>query len=303
MIRAGLLHAGIVLATVSLSWSQTAPPPHSNSDFTSTAKSNDSAGPSSDGAKAAHAPSNQEPDKLLDLPPLKPTRASLMGGALESIDRVRSRLVLRLFGGGKLTIAFDPRTQFLRGTELVRVQDMHAGERVYVETVLDGTAVFAKTVHLPTEAAQGSVQGQVIGYDAGQGSLSVRDQLSSQPVRFRVTSKTIITGNGIAPGALVQLSFLPGENPALVREIKVLIAPGSVFTFSGRITFLDLASDELVLASATDDNRYEIKLNPAAAAGDSIARLQEGATVTIAARFNGQSYVAESVTVLSHPDQ
>jgi hypothetical protein len=177
---------------------------------------------------------------------------------------------------------------------------MHPGDRVYVETVLDGTAVFAKAVHLPTNLSLGSVLGQVIGYDAGQGSLTVRDQLSSQPVRFRVTSKTIISGAGIGPGALVQLSFLPGENPALVREIRVLIDPGSVFTFSGRITFLDLAANELVLASATDDNRYEIQFNPAAVDADSIAHLQEGANVTIAARFNGQTYVAESVTVTSH---
>ena len=112
----------------------------------------------------ANAVRNQAPDKLLDLPPLKHSQASLIGGSLESIDRVRSRFVLRPFGRGKLTIAFDPRTQFVRGAEVVRVQDMHPGDRVYVETVLDGTAVFAKTVHLPKDASAGTAVGQVIAY-------------------------------------------------------------------------------------------------------------------------------------------
>jgi len=142
--------------------------------------------------------------------------------------------------------------------------------------------------------------GQVIEYDAAQGSLSVRDQLSSQPIKFRVTSKTTVTGGGVGSGALVQLSFLPGEDPAWIREIRVLIAPGSVFTFAGRITFLDFAAHQLVLASATDDNRYEIQFNPATVGADSVARLQEGTSVNVVARFNGQAYVADSVTVLSH---
>ena len=55
------------------------------------------------------------------------------------------------------------------------------------------------------------------------------------------------------------------------------------------------------MANASDDNRYEIQFNPAAVEADARARLQEGASVTVAARFTGQGYVAESVTVLAHP--
>jgi hypothetical protein len=239
-----------------------------------------------------------QPDTLFDLPRLKRDRASLIGGTLENIDRLRDRFVLRPFGRGKLTIVFDPRTQFVRDGKAAGALDMHPGDRVYVETVLDGTAVFAKTVHVLPGAALGATLGQIIAYDAAQGKLSIRDQLSARPVHFRVTSQTIITGAGVGPGALVQLSFLPGKGPALVREILVLAAPGSVFTFAGRITFLDFASHELVLANTSDDNRYEIQFNPAALETDAKERLQEGASVTVAARFNGQRYVAESVTVL-----
>jgi len=304
MILAALVRIGILLAMLNAAWSQAAPSPNSIPNslaHDAPVQADHSLKPT------ALMPPNQAPDKLLDLPPLKHNQASLIGGFLERIDRVQSRFVLRPFGRGKLTIAFDPRTQFVRGAEVVRVQDMHPGDRVYVETVLDGTAVFAKTVHLPKDAALGTAVGQVIAYayDAAQGSLSIRDQLSSQPVKFRINSKTIITGAGVGPGALVQISFLPGKDKdaALVSEIQVLAAPGSVFTFSGRITFLDLPAHQLVVANASDDNRYEIRFNPAAIEADTRARLQEGTSVTIAARFTGQGYVAESVTVLAHPTE
>lgn len=289
MIRVDLT-AGIFLAMLSVVWSQTAQGPNSNS-YSAPAKSDHSL------KQPGPASPNPAPDSLFDLPPLKPGPASLMGGALESIDRVRDRFVLRPFGQGRVTIAFDPRTQFLRDQQTVGWQDMRPGERVYVETVLDGTTVFAKTVHLPGEVSQGMVTGQIVSYDAAQGRLSVRDELSSEAEEFRVNSKTVISTAGVGPGALVQLSFLPGEAPPVVREIRVLVAPGAVFTFAGRVSFLDLSTQELVLASTTDGNRYEIQLNPSAVEADSQAHLREGADVTITARFNGRRYVAESVTV------
>jgi hypothetical protein len=290
MTRAVLVNAGVFLAMLGVARPQTTTAPSSQS-FTVPAQARQSP------QQQAAVPPNQASDQIFDLPPLKPGPASLMGGALESIDRVRDRLVLRPYGQGRLTIAFDPRTRFLRGEQTVRAQDMRPGDRVYVETVLNGTTVFAKTVHLPADTALGAVNGQVTEYDAAQGNLSVRDELSSGAARFRVTSKTVITGGDVAPGALVQLSFLPGEAPPVVREIRVVVAPGAVFNFSGRITFLDLSAQALVLASATDGNRYELQINPAALEGESMANLREGASVNISARFNGKGYVAEKVTV------
>ncbi len=288
MNLAGLLRWVVIfMATLSFAWSQTISSPNSN----------DAPAQSDHGLRQAAVPANQQ-DTLFDLPRLKRDRVSLVGGTLESIDRLRDRFILRPFGQGKLTIVFDPRTQFVRDGKASGALDMHPGDRLYVETVLDGTRVFAKTIHALTGAAMGTTFGQVIAYDAAQGSLSIRDQLSSRPVQFHVTPQTIITGAGVGAGALVQVSFLPGKGLGLVREILVLAAPGSVFNFAGRITFLDFASHELVLVNASDDNRYEIQFNPAALETDAKEHLQEGATVTVAARFNGQRYVAESVTLL-----
>jgi hypothetical protein len=296
MNLAGLLRSVLIfLATLSLAWSQTVPSANSSAN-----PFNDASVQSDQGLKPAPALPNQGLDPLIDLPRLKQNRASLIGGTVESIDRLRDRFILRVFGGGKLTIVFDPRTQFVHDSQAEGAQDMHSGDRVYVETVLDGTTVFAKTIHVSTAAALGTTVGQIIAYDPAQGSLRIRDQISSQPVQFHVTSKTI-TGAGVGPGALVQVSFIGGKDRPLVREILVLAAPGSVFTFAGRITFLDFASHELVLANASDDNRYEIQFDPATIKADAKKHLQEGTSVTIAARFDGQRYVAKSVTVLPRP--
>lgn len=292
MARTGLLSNGILLLLLgSAAAAQT--------DSTAQSSALMAPGPRSVSAKQAQAVANQDPDKLFDLPPLKDSRASLIGGTLASVDRVRDRLLIHPFGRSELRIAFDPRTQFLRGSKVARAQDLRPGDRIYVETVLNGTTVFAKTVHLPETSAGGSTQGQILDYDASRGDLTISDELSSQPARFRVSSNTTISGGSLTPGALVQLSFAPGQDHPVAREIKVLIAPGAVSTFSGRITALDLTAQELVLVSTTDGNRYQIQFNPAAVEADTLARLQEGATVNIAARFDGQGYVAENLTVMA----
>jgi hypothetical protein len=278
----------IFLATRSLAWSQDISSPNAREGLVQSGQS----------VKPGVVRPNQGLDPLFDLPPLKRDRASLIGGTLENIDWLRGRFILRPFGGGRLTVVFDPRTQFVRDGKTGSARDMHHRDQVYVETVLDGTAVFAKTIHVFTGGALGASIGQVVAYDPSRGALSIRDRLASRPIQFQVTSKTIVTGASISPGALVQISFQGGKGPAIVSEILVLAAPGSVFTFAGRITFLDFASHELVVANTSDDNRYEIQFNPAAVEAAAKERLQEGASVTIAARFNGQRYVAESVTVL-----
>lgn len=289
MIRTGLLSGGILLWLVGIASAQT----------DSTAPSNALMAPNQRSATQTQAVANQGPDKLFDLPPLKDSRASLIGGTVDSIDRVRDRLLIHPFGRSQLRIAFDPRTQFLRGSNVAQAQDLHRGDRIYVETVLNGTIVFAKTVHLPDTSALGSVQGQILDYDASRGELSISDQLSAQAARFRVGQNTAISGGSLTPGALVQLSFVPGQGRPVAREIKVLIAPGAVSTFSGRITALDLTAQELVLVNATDENRYQIQFNPRAIEADTLARLREGVTVNIAARFDGRGYVAENLTVVA----
>src|SRR2546430_2235772 len=53
-----------------------------------------------------------DPASLLpDLPSLPKTNASLVGGMIAKVDRVRDQLTVAVFGGGKMKVAFDTRTR------------------------------------------------------------------------------------------------------------------------------------------------------------------------------------------------
>jgi hypothetical protein len=242
-------------------------------------------------------PKPQDPDPLLDLPPVPKAGATLVGGTVEKVDRVRDRIVVKPFGGGRLEIAFDPRTAFLKGEGAASARDLRPGERVHVETVNEGSRIFAKKIHLGLEAAQGQVHGQVVAYNPGDGTLSINDELSARPVRFRIDKATQLSGQALTIGSLVEVNFLSGSNRALAREVKVLATPGSAFTFVGRITYLDLSSHSLVVASSTNDKRYAIRFNPQQV--NAWDRLHEGTNVSVRARFDGENYTADDVVVMS----
>ena len=243
------------------------------------------------------APKPMDPDPLLDLPPVPKAGATLVGGVVSKLDRVRDRLVIKPFGGGQLEISFDPRTKFLRGEQAAGPRDLHLGDRVHVETVNEGSRIFAKQIHFGLESAQGEAHGQVVAYDTANGTISINDELSARPVRFRIDKSTRLNGGALAVGSLVEVSFVAGSNRAFARNVNVLASPGSLFTFVGRITYLDLSSHSLVVASSTDDKKYALKFNPQRV--NAWERLHEGTNVSVKARFDGDNYTAEDVAVLS----
>ena len=249
---------------------------------------------------APNSATPRTPDPLFDLPPLDKKGASLMGGVVESVDLVRDHMVFRPFGGGKQNIVFDPRTEFIRSGQKSDMQFLRKGERIHIETVLRGTQVFAKRIYLPADTSQGEVSGQVIDYDAASGRLTIRDELSSQPVRFWVAGSRAETAH-LLPGTLARVRFQPSPKGPVVSDIKVLAAPGSVFTFAGNVTYLDPDSKQLVIANAKDDKKYQIEFNPAQV--EPRDRLREGVYASISAKFNGEGYVAESITVLPQKPQ
>ena len=139
-------------------------------------------------------PKPQDPDPLLDLPPVPKSGATLVGGIVERMDRVRDRIVVRPFGGGKMEIAFDPRTKFLRGEQAAAARDLHPGDRVHIETVNEGSRIFAKKIHLGLAGAPGEARGQVVAYDAANGTININDELSARPVQFRIDKSTRLGG-------------------------------------------------------------------------------------------------------------
>ncbi len=260
---------------------------------------------------AADAPETMvDPLSLVpDLPKLPPAKASLIGGNIGKLDRVRDQITVQVFGGGKMKISFDPRTHVYRDGTEASLADLRQGDRVYIDTILDGSTVFARTIRLKTSSIGGESQGIITDYRADKGELEIRDALSPNTVKIRVTPQTrIVEGDHstgidkLAPGTLVALRFGARQDGAqAASEISVLATPGASFTFSGQVTAVDLRLGLLALTSSTDHKSYEIYLDQSVVGVDD--NLRPSANVTVLTRFQGSRYVARSVTVNSQPQQ
>jgi hypothetical protein len=246
-----------------------------------------------------------DPTSLLpDLPALPHRKASLIGGTVKKVDRVRDQLTVQIFGGGKMKILFDPRTHIYEGTAQASAPNIHPGDRIYVDTILDGDTIFARNIRLANTTAAGKSQGVVVSYSPDKEELTVRDLLSPEPVKIRLSTTTRIQHDGhtasageLVPGTLVDVDFAAQKNGRDAQQISILAVPGANFTFGGTVTALDLSTGLLVLKSSTDNKTYEIYLDPKYVFADQ--KLRPGADVTAETNFDGTRYTARSVTVTS----
>ena len=94
----------------------------------------------------------ERPNDLLDLPKGKST---VIGGTISSVDPVTDAMVLKVFGGKRMKILFDERTQVYRDGTKTSLHDLHANDRASVETMLDGTTIFARSIHMLSKAPEG----------------------------------------------------------------------------------------------------------------------------------------------------
>lgn len=256
--------------------------------------------PSPDEAAAESAIVADPASLIPDMPPVPHKSATLVGGTLERLDRVRDRATVQVFGGGRVNVLFDPRTHVYRGEKEVNITDLKQGERIYVDTILDGDEIFAKNIRLRPEAAAGQSQGIVLRYKADE--LTLRDGLSPSAVKIRLTPSTKFSWAGkpvpaskLLPGSLILVDFdARGNGHNTAREISILALPGAQYTFVGQVIHLDLRTGLVVLNSSIDHKTYEIYLNPQ---GTPDENLQTGANVTITANFENSRYVARSLKI------
>jgi hypothetical protein len=243
-----------------------------------------------------------EYDPLLDLPPLHSRDISLLGGTVARLDRVQDQLVLQPFGDKKqMRLAFDVRTRFYRDGQKASQRDLNPGQRVYADTMLDGTRIFAKSIWINTGTPSGSSRGQVLDFDSQSGVVTVRDELSAEPMKFHVDQKTSVsqgnesrTASDLKPGSLVALTFGPDQRRSgNVQEIEILAQPGAVFSFFGRISYMDLSKKMIAVANEIDGKTYDIQLETLP--GSSLRALRQGSLVAIYAVFDGKHYVARNV--------
>ena len=243
-----------------------------------------------------------------DLPPLPPSKATVLGGTIRVLDHLRDRMILQIHGGGRTVVFFDERTRVCRDGQAASLDELKNGDRVYVDTVLDGTRIFARNISLATSGAIGRTDGQVVSFEPSSGELTLRDTISLVPWKMRLTPETVIL-RGDRPaspaelrrGTLVAAAFLPrSDGRVVVRQISILASPGAAFIFSGRLVHVDLHRGLLVLMDPRDQKSY-VYFNPTVRALSHDIR--EGADVTVSATFDGNHYAAQSITLNSVSNQ
>jgi hypothetical protein len=259
--------------------------------------------PGASGPKTSNANPNttrrsEDYDPLLDLPPLKQKTVTLIGGVVVSLDEVMNHMVFQPFGTKqKLSVHFDTRTHFYLDGQPITEREIKQGQRVYLDTQLDGDRVFARTIWIRSSAESGVGRGQIIDFDPTRRVVTVRDELSNQPIRLQLTPTTTVR-NGNQPASesdLVQNALVAIEFGAQneLRAITVLAAPGSTFTFAGRVTYVDLSQKLIAIDNRSDGKKYDVSMQ--ALAPNVLRQVHEGEDVSVSAVFDGENYSARSV--------
>jgi len=265
------------------------------------------------GGQSASVLENASGD-LSTLPPPPTGRTTVVGGTIRTVDLVRDQVSLKVFGGQSMKILFDARTQVYRDGTKTSLQDLRPEDHASVQTVLDGTNVFAVSIHILSQPPEGQYQGQVLNFNPGTRRLTVSTAMSRQPLELRVPIGTPVVRRGqdasssatsgsaasglsdLVKGSLVSIQFeSDNKGRGVASRIAILASPGAAFVFSGNITFLDMHRDLLVLADPRDNKSYQIFFDPARFP---MSRdLHKGNHVIVTANFDGARYVASAMKV------
>jgi len=223
-----------------------------------------------------------------------------------ALNEVMNQMAFLPFGTKKeMRVHFDTRTRFFRDGAPISEREIKQGQRVYLDTMLNGDRVFAKTIWIRSAVDEGSSHGQIVSVDSAHNALTVRDELSDQAIKLQLSPSAVVrrgtqqvTLNDLTPGALVGVTF-GGQRE--VREIDLLATPGSVFTFAGQVTFLDLSRKLIAIANRSDGKNYDIYME--AIAPNVLRQLREGVNVNVSAVFDGTQYAARTVDFQSAKTQ
>ena len=245
-----------------------------------------------------------DPNSLLpNVPAVPKGKATLIGGTISSLDRVRDQVVIKPFGGRDMKVLFDGRTQIWRDGARASGLDLKVGEKAYFDTVLDGTTIFAKNIRVVSKATFGETRGQIVEFDRSRNEVTVNDSLASDTFKVKIGPGTkIINGgketstNALVAGTLVAVEFTPeAEGVASAQRISVVAQPGTSFTFFGKVMYLDIHKGQMSIVDPRDEKNYDVYFNPSTVHinGD----LQLDSEVTVNAAFDGSRYSTSTITV------
>lgn len=244
------------------------------------------------------------------LPSAPGGKSTIMGGQIRNVDPVRDQFSLMVYGERPMKILYDERTQVYRDGNRISLRDLGPEDHASVQTVLDGTTVFALSIHILSQTPQGECQGQIVSFNPDTHELSVSSPLSSQPIVMQVPPNTLIARVGqstftadasgltdLKQGALISAKFSPvRQGQPVASQISVLAVPGSQFVIAGEVSFLDLDSNLLDVVDPRDEKRYRVYFDSEQL--PSVHKLHLGDHVRIEATYEAPRYVASNVAVL-----
>jgi len=243
------------------------------------------------------------------LPPLPKGKSTVVGGEIKSVDAVRDQLTLGVMGRRPTKILFDERTQVFRDGNRISLRDLGPADHASVQTLLDGTDVYAVSIHLLSQSPEGESQGRVLNYDPETGELTVSSDILHLSMKVLVAPDTSITRVGqaefirtqsgkadLVKGSLISVSFQPDKKGrSVARQISVLATPGSQFVFNGDLSALDLHAGMLALVDPLDQKTYRVFFSSSRIPATS--NLHTGDHVIVKAAFDGAHYVASTITI------
>jgi len=247
--------------------------------------------------------------ELQTLPPVPRGKSTVIGGEIRSVDPVRDQMMLKVMGQHPVKILFDERTQVFRDGNRIPLRDLGPSDHASVETVLDGTDVYALSVHLLSQSPDGEFQGRVLSYDPDTGELTVSSVMLQKPIKILVPANTTVTRVGqstfarvqsgtadLMKGSLIVVRFQPDkQGRSVASQISVLATPGAEFVFNGSLSALDMHSGKLALVDPLDQKTYQISFSSSRIA--STKNLHTGDHVIVTAEYDGANYVASAITV------
>jgi hypothetical protein len=255
---------------------------------------------------AAQAAPDPGAAQVEPLPAAPKGKSTILGGEIRFVDSVKDELLLKAYGQKPIKILFDERTQVFRDGKRIPLLSLGKTDHASIQTLLDGTNIFALSIHILSRTPQGDFDGKVVSFDPGSTELTLSSTASNQPLKLTVPSDTPITREGqsafaaqhpgtadLVHGTLVTLKFeSDNKGRGIARQITVFAVPGADFVFIGNITTLDLHTGHLVLADPRDDKTYDITFS----SGIATQNLRQGDHVMVKARFDGNSYVATAIS-------
>ena len=253
-------------------------------------------------------PTTSTVHNLSAIPPLPHGKSTILGGAIRDVDPVLDRFTLKIVGEKPLKILFDERTQVFVDGKKIPLLDLRASDHASVQTTLDGTTVFAISVHILSQAQQGEFRGEVLSYDPSTGDLELVGGHGGDPIRVTVSSNTSSRARGrevshlrsrgpsdLQSGSLVSTSIRTRwKRPRIGNQRYSSGHSGIAIRIQRESDRARYAGRTMVVLDPKDNQTYQIEFNSGTMA--TFPNVHPGQRVRVVTEYDGTRYLAHEVS-------